>query len=117
MTDPDSPHVLNNELTHYDDFLPEHTIPEHALLIATLERAILDYLNCGYVQQKDRRSARKFFRSNGRHPYGFWYISMHIAQDPKGFRINLLRLLNAAKSNKSLLMGMKFKYSGINRRN
>lgn len=58
-------------------------IPEKKLLVAILQRSILD-LNCG-GHQGDRRDAREWFESGCNKPYSFNWICDHLDISPEGF--------------------------------
>ena len=72
--------------------------PEHYLLLAILERAILDYVGPADTPSHYRRSAELFFRPNkSTRSFSFNWIAQHMHADPEWFktkvRDHLARLL------------------------
>jgi hypothetical protein len=65
--------------------LQVYLLPEHNLLLAIVERAILDYVGKAKTQTHHRREAEKFFYCNERIPFSFRWICDHLPFDPEWF--------------------------------
>jgi hypothetical protein len=69
-------------------------LPEHALLFAILERAILDYVGPAKTPAHFRRDAEMFFHCKDDVPWSFIWISRHVPYDAEWFRETIMRYVN-----------------------
>jgi hypothetical protein len=80
-------------------------IPEHSLLLAIIERAVLDYVGPADTQMQHRRSAAIFFRSPSQRVYSFNWILRHLPWEPEWARAKVMAYIhNAIQMRKNALL-------------
>lgn len=68
--------------------------PERDLLVAVLQRAILDYVGSGEVL---RSEAGEWLFDDAEHAFSFPWVCGHLGLEPEAVRVNLGRLSEGAK--------------------
>jgi cytochrome P450 len=71
-------------------------IPEHSLLLAIIERAVLDYVGPADTPMQHRRSAAIFFRSPSQRVYSFNWILRHLPWEPEWARARVMAYIHNA---------------------
>lgn len=73
-------------------------LPEQHLIMAIVERAVLDYVGPGKTDLHHKRSARKFLISDSEELFSFRWISQHLPYDPDWFRETVLKFVEKLKA-------------------
>lgn len=87
-------------------------LPEKALLLAVVQRAVADYFSISdkcKVPVRYKLSARKWFLSSSQEPYSFRWICAQFSDDPDMLRREFLRRLRGKgfRADLGLLAGLK----------
>jgi hypothetical protein len=88
---------------YYDEFSFELRLPEHRLMAAVLERAIMDYCGTAMVEPEHKRSAERFFfpeEEYGEHFFSLYSIGEHVTDDAKGFVERVRRYVKGLRERK-----------------
>ena len=84
---------------------PSHSIGAHALLAATLERAIRDAVPLGYVERHHIRESRQWFKSGKLSPFSFLWICEALMICPEFVIHSVYQLRKSQRSLRHYRMG------------